>query len=297
MGIRSVVVTGNCNLGGIVEGLAAVMPGLDVRGIPAWDLETDDARGEAAEAIARADAWVRMPLPENEAIESHGVASEVVDLPNVVFSAFHPDAIYAVRGDGSIFSGLTHYHSAIGLWAWRQGLGPDAAARLFTPQVMKMLTYDRYWGPSALAVKADFAQSSLSFPAFWMRLKRSGVFMHTINHPTGATLALLAKAIAVRLGATDEVWDIPAERYVQDFLTHIVWPVYPWIGESLGVPGCFRWKMEGRTFGGLEEWLTATWEVYGDTPPDDVVSDRIDDGVYDRVLGTAVDVLGLRTPS
>ena len=55
--------------------------------------------------------------------------------------------------------------------------------------------------------------------------------------------------------------------------------------------------MEGRTFGGVEEWLTATWEVYGDTPPDDVVSHRIDDGVYDRVLGTAVDVLGVRTPS
>ena len=297
MAIRSVVVTGNCNFGGVVEGLAVIAPGLEVRGFAQWDLQTDDARGEAADAIAAADAWVRMPLPENDDIASRVAAREVVDLPNVVFSAFHPDAIYATRSDGSIFRGLTDYHSAIGLWAWRQGLSPDAAARLFTPEVMHRLTYDRYWGPCVTELEAAFARSSLAFPAFWMRLKRSGVFMHTINHPTGATLALLAKATAVRLGAADDVWEVPAERYTRDFLSHLVWPVYPWVGERLGVEGCFRWKIEGRTLGSLEEWLAATWDVYADTPRDDVITDRIDDGAYDTVLGAAADSIGVRLPS
>jgi hypothetical protein len=295
MTIRSVVVTGNCNVGGIVDGLNAVLDGVEVRGVPSWELETPAQIAEVADAIAASDVWARMPLSANEAIESRVQPRLVIDLPNVVFSAFHPDAIYAVRGDGSLFRGLTDYHSAIGLWAWRQGFAPDAAAALFTPEVMRFLTYDRYWEPSVAAMKADFAQSSLAFPPFWMRLKRKGVFMHTINHPTGPTLALLAKAMAVRLGASEEVWDVPAERYIQDFLTDIVWPVYPWVGESLGVPGCFRWKMDGRTFGGVEEWLEATWNAYGDTPRDDVMSHRIDDGVYERVLGAAADAVGLRS--
>ena len=289
------MVTGNCNVGGIVEGLHAVMPGVAVRGFPAWELETEEARRTAAEAVDGSDAWVRMPIPENTGIAAQSDALRVIDLPNLVFSAFHPDAVYAVRRDGSIFRGITDYHSAIGLWAWRRGLSPSEAGRLFSPEVMHVLTYDRYWEPSVAAMKADFLQSSLAFPTFWMRLKRSGVFMHTINHPTASTLSLLAKAIAVRLGAAEDVWDIPAERYVQDFLSHIVWPVYPWIGERLGIPGCFQWKMDGWTFDGVEEWLEETFAVYGDTPRDDVLSHRLEDGVYDRVLGAAVDAFGIRT--
>ena len=297
MTVRSVVVTGNCNAGGIVEGLRAVMPDLEVAHYAPWDLASDEQCGGAASAIAGSDAWLRMSLPQNGRIAEAPAGVDVVDLPNVVFSAFHPDVIYALRGDGSLFSGITDYHSAIGLWAWRQGLGPDEAARLFTPDVMRMLTYHRYWEPSLAAMKNDFAHSSLSFHAFWMRLKRSGVFMHTINHPTGPTLALLAKAIAVRIGAPADVWDIPAERYTQDFLSHIVWPVYPWVGTSLGIEGSFLWKMDDHLFGGVEEWLGATWDAYGNTPRDDVHADRIDDGVYDLVLGSALDALGIGAPS
>jgi hypothetical protein len=297
VGIRSAVVTGNCNAGGIVEGLQAVLGDIEITGFASWDLETDDQIVSAVDAISDADVWLRMPMAVNERLDAQVHASEVIDLPNIVFSAFHPDAIYALRGDGSLFRGITDYHSAIGLWAWRKGLGPDAAARLFTTEVMKALTYDRYWGPSVQAVKRDFAASSLSFPAFWMRLKRTGVFMHTVNHPTGGTLSLLAKAIAVRLGAPDHVWDIPAERYTQDFLTHIVWPVYPWVGQSLGVEGCFTWKMEGRVYQGVETWLQATWEAYGDASVDDLHSDRINDGVYDLVLGRASRDAGIVVPS
>ena len=294
MGIRSVVITGNCTVGGIVEGLATVLPTLEIRGYPVWELETPEQIALAAEHIAAADAWLRMPLPDNERLDPVARAREIIDLPNLVFSAFHQDAVYAVRASGDIFRGITDYHSAIGLWAWRNGLAPDVTARLFSPDVMRQLTYDRYWEPSVKAMRDDFAASSLSFPAFWARLKRTGVFMHTINHPTAHTLSLFVKAIAVRLGATDSVWDIPAERYMQDFLTHIVWPIYPWVGTSLGVRGDFRWKMDDRVFETVESWLAATWVAYGDHERGDVFSPRIDDGVYDQVLGAALADLGVK---
>ena len=288
------VITGNCTAGGIVEGLAAALPTVDIQGFPAWELETPEQRTRAAAKIGTADAWLLTPLPENTDIEAAVNPREVIDLPHLAFAGFHPDAIYAVRGDGGIFRGITDYHSAIGLWAWRKGLDPETAARLFTPDIMQRLTYDRYWDPSVTALKQDFADSSLSFSTFWARLKRSGVFMHTINHPTAPALALLAKAIAVRLGADDTVWDIPTERYTQDLLSHIVWPVYPWVGTSLGVDGAFRWKMDGRVFGTVEDWLEATWVAYGDVDRNDVTSGRIDDGVYDDVLGRGLAAIGVK---
>ena len=289
--IRSITVTGNCNTGGIVEGLRAVLPDVDIVGIPGWELDTDSARAQAADRISNSDLWARMPLPENVQLASLCEPRGGIDLPNLVFSAFHPDIVYANRLDGALFEGITHYHSAIGLWAWRAGLDVETTARLFSPAVMRDLAYDQYWAPAVAAMRADIKESSLGFTALWARLKRSGVFMHTINHPTGPTLAMLAQEIAVRIGAPDQIWDIPAECYVQDFLSHIVWPVYPSVGEGLGHRGCFVWKMGGRTFGGVGEWLEATWAAYGETPRDDVRSSRLDDGVYDHVLGKAVEAL------
>ena len=73
MDVRSVVITGNCLVGGIVEGLAAALPSVDIQGFPAWELETPEQRTLAAAKIDTAGAWLRMPLPEG-AEKMEGVA-------------------------------------------------------------------------------------------------------------------------------------------------------------------------------------------------------------------------------
>jgi hypothetical protein len=267
--------------------LSALMPAAEVTSLFAWDFLTPEGLRDSATSIADADLWVRMPLAENEHLGMESSA-RVLDIPSLTFPAFHPDLVYATTTDGTLFRGINDYHSAIALWAWRHGVQPSDVRHLFTPEVMSRLTYDQYWTPSVANMKAEFARSSLDFSTFWLRVKREGVFMHSVNHPNSAAVSLLAKSALVALGASDSVWVDPVSEYVDDTLSHIVWPVYPFVASALGVQGSYRWRNGSSLFGGIDEWAEATWSAYGDVTPDTVVCERIDDGVYEKVLGEAL---------
>jgi hypothetical protein len=284
---RQVVVTGNCQAGMVGSALAALMPGAEVSSVFAWDLLTPEGLQKSSELVENSDLWVRMPLVENEHL-GRGASARVLDIPALTFPAFHPDLVYATTTDGGIFRGINDYHSAIALWAWRRGVEASDVRRLYTPEVMSRLTYDQYWGPSVANLKADFGRSSLDFSAFWLRTKREGVFMHSINHPNASTVSILAKDAMIALGSDESVWSDPVAEYIDDTLSHIVWPVYPFIGGALGVQGSYRWRNGSSLYDGIDEWAETTWAIYGDTDPGSVVSPRIDDGVYDTVLEEAL---------
>jgi hypothetical protein len=208
----------------------------------------------------------------------------VIEIPSLTFAAFHPDIVIAVTTAGTYFRGLADYHSAIALWAWRRGLEPAEAAALFQPEVMAALGYDRYWAPAVEAVRHEFAASSLEWAPFWARLKREGVFMHTINHPALPAVALQGKAVAACVTGRDAIWDEPIERYADDHLREVVWPVYPFVAEALGVAGNYHWRYGDTHYGDVTSWAEATWRRYEGTDPATVVCERFERGEYDAVL-------------
>lgn len=285
---RTIVVTGNCQAGMIASALELLFPDDHVQAYHAWDLATPDDRVGAATALGAADVWVGMPIAETSTFEAP--AAQLVRIPGLTFPAFHPDLVYALRSDGSVFKGVTDYHSAIGLWAWRRGVAPADLSRLFTDEVQARLTYDRYWAPSAENLARDFAASDIPFAPFWHRVKRTGVFMHSVNHPRAATIALFAKSIARGLGASESVWDDPIEDFLDDRLAHIQWPVYPFVANTLGVRGSYRWRNGGDIYPDIASWAEATWATYGDTDPDSIRCDRLNGAVYDTVLEPALAV-------
>lgn len=289
MGHRRVVVTGHCWTLNLADAFGLLFDDATIRPFSAWELESPQDLEVAHDALQDADLWLRIPLDGTSALdESVHPGLRVVDVPLLTFSAFHPDLVYAHTTAGGLFRGLTDYHSAIGLWAWRQGLDPATAETLFRPDVMEQLAYDQYWSPSVTEMRSSFENANLDFGAFWLRLKRCGVFMHTINHPRPEAVALIAKTVAAHLGAPASTWDVPIERYLTDHLAHIVWPVYPPVGRALGVPGCYRWRTADRQIGSLRAWLEATWSAYEGHDRGDVVCPRIDDGRYDAVLRPVV---------
>ena len=288
MNFTSVVVTGNCQAGGVSAALAALLPQAKVNPIHAWDLESSADFEVANDLLSGSDLWLRMPLEANSALHP-GAQSRVLDIPSLTFPAFHPDLVYAAHTNGEIFRGINDYHSAIALWAWRHGVDPSEVPKLFVPEVMWRLNYDKYWEPSVANMRAEFANSDLAFGPFWQRLKRGGVFMHSVNHPRPAAIALLAKSIVTTIGAPESSWSDPIEDYLDDTLNHIVWPVYPPIGGVLGVPASYRWRNGSEVYSGIERWAEATWSRYGDAEPSDIVCSRIDDGVYDLVLSPYLD--------
>jgi hypothetical protein len=236
------------------------------------------------ELVQSADLWVRMPLDRNAELSEHRVHPRVLNIPPLVFPGFHPDQVFAGRTDGGPFEGVTVYHSAIALWAWKRGYGPDVLSALMTPSTIQALGYLDYWSTSVEAMAETFGASDVRFGPFWMRVKRLGVFMHTFNHPRIEAVSLLAKAIASTIDDSIHCWDDPVHDYLVDDLNTAVWPVYPPVADFLAVPGSFRWRLLQEVFADVDAYASAVWTAYGDTDPDVVFCPRFDDGFYDRVL-------------
>jgi hypothetical protein len=278
---RRIIVTGNCAMPGLVAALRLIFPRDSIQHHRIW--EEDNA--SIAASLTDADIWIAHPVHDNkELLERSGTRAKQVVCPPLLFGGFHPDMVYAWRNDGSFFQGLSPYHSAIALWAWRRGLDVPDAVGLFKPEIFRRLGYYEAYRGEVDALRAGFMTSSLDFSWFWLRVKRMGVFMHTLNHPRVEPIVLVAKLIAVELGMSSEVLQQPLERYVQDELLPIaVWPVYPDLAAHLGIPGSYLFSFGPLTFS-LEEFLETQWAAYGDADPDGVRCPRITEGLFDSVL-------------
>ena len=246
------------------------------------------------ESIAQANLWVRMAVPQgDDELPKAQPSTIVVKVPTLDFAAFHPDAVYTaheIRGAVQGPDGLPLPRSRCGHGT--RGLEPQDLAILMNPDVMARLNYDKYWTPSVATLAASFEQSSIPFEPFWRAAKRQGVFMHTVNHPKLSLVSLLATAVLKASGILEPTSDDGTGAIadvLDDALDHLVWPVYPFVALSLGVPGSWRWRVNDSVYDGLIPWAHATWNSYGDTKPSEVVCPRIDDGVYDAVLSPLLD--------
>jgi hypothetical protein len=278
---RRIIVTGNCAMPGLVATLRLIFPRDSIQHHRIW---VEDNASIAA-SLTDADIWIAHEVPDNkELLDRSRTGAKQLLCPALLFSGFHPDMVFAWRDDGSFFEGLNPYHSAIALWAWRRGLDVADALRLFRPDIFRKLGYHEAYDMEVDGLRAGFATSSIDFSWFWLRVKRTGVFMHTMNHPRVEPIVLVSKLIAVELGASSDVLQQPLERYIQDELLPIgVWPVYPDLAAHLGVPGSDLFTFGHLTFS-LEEFLETQWATYGETDPDGVRCPRITDGLYDSVL-------------
>jgi Polysaccharide biosynthesis enzyme WcbI len=288
MGAREIFIVGNCQVRPVADALRMIFPDDVIIDITSWNFDEEYSR-RALRYLRSIDIQIRMPLVESplssEMIGEAEPHQQLIEIPSLTFPAFHPDMVYALREDGELFRGEADYHSAIGLWAWMKGASAEEASQLFSDDVLLELSYDDYWDISVDAMKEAFDLSSLDFGPFWAHLHRSGLFMHTINHPNLVGVAAFAKSIAVRLGAPTGVWDYPLTRYLTDYCPSAVWPVFPFVGRRLGIPGAWHWRVQEHQYLSLSDWLAAAFASYKDTDPSAVICHRFSDGRYDEVLG------------
>lgn len=260
---RRILVLANCQTGGLTACLSFFLPKAIVSGL-AWS-ETEKGREAGAAAAAQADIVVTSAPPELRAkmAAKYGFdESKCLIVPSIFFPGFHPDLTDA-WSDGKLIGGIggTPYQSKIGMWCWKRGMEVEEACRLFTPETMNALGFDRYWATSVARARAPFQGSPISFADFFLPLQASGrLFMHTFNHPHISTIAELARGIARLLGADEADVRQPVETIVPDALSQSsVWPVYPGVAESLGLAPSLIWKLDG--FYDLEGYLDAQFKA------------------------------------
>lgn len=282
---RRLVVSSNCQTGGISAALQIIFPDDEIIPLPLANFTNPESKTKFVEKLKNADIWIS--IGSYELLAEFGIESKVqlIKIPIIRFSGFHPDLVYAKKKSTNELV-TPHYNSAIAVWAYSHNLDVGNAEKLFNEQVFANLGYLTSWESSVNQLRHRFLDSDLEFHDFILPMRREGLFMYSLNHPKVIALVTLSKLIAKQLGVGPDKLD----RYIDinDGLNEIIWPVYPEIGDHLALYSSYEWKMgEGKWLRGLRAFLESAYANYGrlNIAPDDLVALQGNEALYDSVLG------------
>ena len=252
------------------------------------ELVAPEVEAKAAEVATRADFWVALlpGTPAEQRLKStmNPTRTKMIEVPPIVFRGFHPDCTYAFRKSGEVVEGVSPYHSAILLWAYKHGLSSAAASQLFDSDTLQRLGYEGYYEAEMAQFITSYGEIGLDARRMWQSIRRKGTFMYTINHPSASVLAAMALAVSETLAIPDR-HELPDARYMQEgWLSHWIWPVYPAVARRLGVEGGFLFRLGPHVFPDIESFAEASWRVYAGLDFSDVSCDRLDDPYFCSVL-------------
>ena len=266
---------GSCQVVGMGAALQKLCPGAEVE---TWHIgpKCPDNTQAIAARLATSDlaiSQVRTADPRGplEIAQLRAANPRAVYVPVIAFNGFHPDCIY-IKVDNTLVAGpLQFLHSGIIAGAYALGLPQQRAARLFNAWTYASLGYFEAFGIARDLLVRNFAACGFDLEQHLAQsMAASGAFMHTINHPHIALLALLAHSVGVRAGLVAEGTAVPED--VEDFLSYsLQWPIYPEIARGLALPkGDMAIRMPARvTVKGpqhrreLVDLIAGFYEAYG----------------------------------
>jgi hypothetical protein len=286
---RNILVAGNCQIGGIAAALKWIFPSDKVSVIPFNPHVFKGDGGALANQLASADIVFGGDFVQAFLRRQQAFPSNFVTIPSLYFSAFHPDIVAAkIKSTGARLP--TRYNSIICLWAYANGLDPADAALLFTHNNFGKLGYYQHWDASVTRMEAAFESCGQEFSRFFMAVKRSGIFMYTVNHPRISLLTWMAKLLAIRVGHDKTL--LSKDISVNDALGNVeIWPVYPDVAHQLAVPGSYTWLVDrGRVIDGLQDFIEYSYAKYSQTgiQPDDIAMVGVDQRHIHTVLSAAL---------
>ena len=261
---QEIYTSSNCHTGGFLAALRCFLPGRDIGALTFPNPNDEKEVEEFRRALRCARIWIttgRLHLCTNLPIE-------VIKIPDLNFRAFHPDMRQAINAKTNLLT--THAdNSQIVVWAYNNGLSKTDTIKLFNRNVFGALGYLDCWSDCVADLKILLANAEFTsdeFERFFLRIKRMGQFMHTFNHPRIEALVEIARIIARRLGADPECID--SDIVVPDALTYAQWPVYPEIGNELGLRGNYHWRFynphKNYEINGLDSYISFAYQSYAD---------------------------------
>jgi len=265
----------HCQTFGLTNSLNLLAPGIEVEPMGIWGY-----RDNIASINQKLDSYDRvLALPE--VLETAGAdfsnARKVDQIPGVLFRAYHPDLCYASAGNKALTGPADAYHSMIAIAAFNRGLKVEDTLRLFNAKSYETCGYMDLWQPECEALLASFRAVGIELSSNLRRWAATSAFMYSINHIRIACLYDIALAYLKRESV--EILDsdvLPPDNLVQG----ACFPVYPEIGERLGVEGGYAFKkLDGYRRFALEEFVRGSFDLYaslgvGNVAPDHTVSHR-----------------------
>ncbi len=241
-GAGRIHVVGNCQGQAVAHAMRMLLPERDVaftsvfgiarrhRTMAALVAATRDADAVFATAFAA-------PFRDEGTFEDLRAGTRLHVIPTLVFSAFHPDAVYVGERaeEAPLMGPMGGHHSALALHGYLEGFDPERTLRLFRAEAFRRVGYLDVWDEAVATLVERGRHADYPLAEAILRWTRRGAFMHGINHPKMFVAADLARGLLRRAGIGFE--DLDLEGYLpDDVIRSGTWPVYPAIGAHYGIP-------------------------------------------------------------
>jgi hypothetical protein len=192
--------------------------------------------------------------------------NKLIPIPYLLFTAFHPDLTYCQSKIDSTKYTVPNYNSKIILFSFENNLNISQTLSLFNENIFKKLGHFNQWDSEPRSLKNNFLRAdigSTEFDKFFNIIKRSGVFMHAINHPsiymTIELTRILVNKIDPNIIFDDYTYNIP-----DVLINNYVFPVYPEIAEKFSLRGNYSWSIANKNFNNLKSFIEFSFESYID---------------------------------
>lgn len=248
-------------------------------------------------SILMASDYVFAHTPLRATVPSD-LAHKVTYFPNLAFAAYHPDLTFA-RGATpggefeTIFGPLYVYQSALALYGYKEGMALDDVAALYCPAVYGRLGYLDEWDNSRRQLLAEGDACNMPLGAYIEKWSRGRSFMYSSNHPTLEVMEDIARELLRRIGMF--AFDDSKHQFLEDPLkAQPIWPIYPEIGERLGVRGSLDFKIN-EPHGTLElrDFLTHSYESFSKFDRGSIQSLNVDISKFSDKLKSVSSAAGL----
>jgi hypothetical protein len=285
---RKIRVSGACQTPGITAGLKLLLPSDDIKDFNAPREHEKEAKEAFLEEMRSVDVWATAKWDYAAEVLARNPKLQILKWPQITFPAFHPDITLVNTRQSSIAVMGCVYNSMICFWGWFNHVPVDRVLRLFCAEVFKALGYFDFWDPSVVAMREAFEECDLDFDRFFQPVKRQGVFMHSNLHAKLSPILHISRQLGEKLGADRRSLDEPLENYMGDpLIFDAVWPVYPEIGDCLGVPSGYRWKYRETHCFSLRDYIERSYADYEAQDVDrngTIFCTRLHDDAYRRAI-------------
>lgn len=192
-------------------------------------------------------------------------AKRVDKVPELQFSAYHPDLTYIMAGDDALNGPLAAYHSMIAFVAHRSGRSVADTLPLFDGRTYAACGYLDRWDADREQLTAYCDYLGYDIRHAFRRWSRGGAFMYSVNHPRIHVLYDIARIYLEREGYAPRTSDLLPH---DNLMLSSVFAVYPEIGEALGVPGSYLFKRPNEyTQIDLRQFVEESFALYDRYPP------------------------------
>lgn len=232
-------------------------------------------------------------LTRGDSTDLRRLLPETMFFPFFWFPAYHPDQIHLLdttRNNAGAWGALGPYHSALTVFAFRNGLSLVEANALFNANVFDEIGYFDAWNPAVAELVDNAAKFSLDLGGHVVRWSRRGPFMWSNNHPKSFVLYDLAHVLMARAGlpVRDIDWDYYA---IDDLGRGDVFPIYPPLAERFGFAGSYTFKPGNYHLSSsvgdsldLPQFLAGSYAAYARYTPAQIANPRVDAWLADTAL-------------